>query len=681
MLRLLRPMMPPLELLAGRPAAGATAAAAAQVAARGRLPNIASTTTNRHSQVCRVAAPPSCALPCPRGAFLRPPAGGPKWAGAAACWRAQASRQLGAQAGAPSAVALRERLVACLQYEAAKGYVNVISPETGAQFSDVLMELLHALSSSSDPQDRVFGGTARDAAATYAECSAEQRRDTLDAMLSQLGGGHQRTVPSTPVPREPIPVMIDLETSGFSPARDSIIEIAAYAPLTESTFDRLVSIEDAKLRTVITEVTGITDNMLQQEGVPLPEALSAFIDFVSAQCPHGSAPMLVAHNGKSFDFRFLAAQMRIADVAMPPHWLGLDSLHLVRSCVPNLPSYKLQDLREHFGLPPPELTHRGLPDAMVLSGVVAATLRTVATKERDVQSTLLQHSFRLGPAQLSAATSSTNAATSKTPGAGGAVNGRTELRPSGDPASPSQLPRDVPHRYGAPAGRSATRDAPQPAPTRSPPAQVAVPAADAPPPAAGPETLDMYTLSVAKCKDLTPTQRNKLLEARFFDIESLLVRAAPRDYISFEEAKFEDGATTAVTGYVKRTFVATPRPTFAVLNIYLSVKRAAEAEDGDSEYETVQVSKFMSGGYARAALWKIAAQYPEGSTCVAKGKLTLNEVGRMFATSRQCTWPTRTSRKSPISQGTGVSALNRTKTAVRPDCCLLSSTMIFARNH
>mmetsp|Transcript_14679 Transcript_14679/g.37703 ORF Transcript_14679/g.37703 Transcript_14679/m.37703 type:complete len:544 (-) Transcript_14679:2105-3736(-) len=543
------------------------------------------------------------------------------------------------------------------------------------------MELLHALSSSSDPQDRVFGGTARDAAATYAECSAEQRRDTLDAMLSQLGGGHQRTVPSTPVPREPIPVMIDLETSGFSPARDSIIEIAAYAPLTESTFDRLVSIEDAKLRTVITEVTGITDNMLQQEGVPLPEALSAFIDFVSAQCPHGSAPMLVAHNGKSFDFRFLAAQMRIADVAMPPHWLGLDSLHLVRSCVPNLPSYKLQDLREHFGLPPPELTHRGLPDAMVLSGVVAATLRTVATKERDVQSTLLQHSFRLGPAQLSAATSSTNAATSKTPGAGGAVNGRTELRPSGDPASPSQLPRDVPHRYGAPAGRSATRDAPQPAPTRSPPAQVAVPAADAPPPAAGPETLDMYTLSVAKCKDLTPTQRNKLLEARFFDIESLLVRAAPRDYISFEEAKFEDGATTAVTGYVKRTFVATPRPTFAVLNIYLSVKRAAEAEDGDSEYETVQVSKFMSGGYARAALWKIAAQYPEGSTCVAKGKLTLNEVGRMFATSRQCTWPTRTSRKSPISQGTGVSALNRTKTAVRPDCCLLSSTMIFARNH
>lgn len=36
------------------------------------------------------------------------------------------------------------------------------------------------------------------------------------------------------------------------------------------------------------QVTGITDNMLQQEGMPLPEALSAFIDFVSAQCapPH-----------------------------------------------------------------------------------------------------------------------------------------------------------------------------------------------------------------------------------------------------------------------------------------------------------------------------------------------------------------------------------------------------------
>lgn len=33
-------------------------------------------------------------------------------------------------------------------------------------------------------------------------------------------------------------------------------QIAAYAPLTESTFDRLVSIEDAKLRTVITEVRG-----------------------------------------------------------------------------------------------------------------------------------------------------------------------------------------------------------------------------------------------------------------------------------------------------------------------------------------------------------------------------------------------------------------------------------------
>lgn len=128
------------------------------------------------------------------------------------------------------------------------------------------------------------------------------------------------------------------------------------------------------------QVTGITDQLLQSEGVPLSEALSSFIDFVSSQCasssshaptsisnspttvwhqeshaeaedgkiapplhagPGSTTPLLVAHNGKSFDFRFLATHLRKAGLAAPAGWLGLDSLQLAKDCVPKLTSYKL----------------------------------------------------------------------------------------------------------------------------------------------------------------------------------------------------------------------------------------------------------------------------------------------------------------------------------------------------
>ena len=76
--------------------------------------------------------------------------------------------------------------------------------------------------------------------------------------------------------------MIDVETTGLNAAKDQIIEYGAvlaegFRPV--ETFSRLVRI-DRNLPQQIVSLTGITDSLLQKEGVSPQQALEEFLAFI-----------------------------------------------------------------------------------------------------------------------------------------------------------------------------------------------------------------------------------------------------------------------------------------------------------------------------------------------------------------------------------------------------------------
>ena len=98
-------------------------------------------------------------------------------------------------------------------------------------------------------------------------------------------------------------VVVDVETTGINPEKDQIIEIAAIKMEDNEiiTFQELVKIEKG-LQKEISELTGITDEMLADNGKDIDVVLDEFLDFV------GNA-ILVGYNVK-FDVSFLNAELK-----------------------------------------------------------------------------------------------------------------------------------------------------------------------------------------------------------------------------------------------------------------------------------------------------------------------------------------------------------------------------------
>ena len=122
--------------------------------------------------------------------------------------------------------------------------------------------------------------------------------------IAELGcGEHELQFPiNEPVGDEVTGAVIDLETTGFSHESDEIIEVGAikftYSP-SGGTITRIISSlnylqqSTEPLKPIITEVTGLTDDMLEGEYIP-KERVNTFFSDVS---------LLIAHNA-NFDAKF-----------------------------------------------------------------------------------------------------------------------------------------------------------------------------------------------------------------------------------------------------------------------------------------------------------------------------------------------------------------------------------------
>lgn len=158
------------------------------------------------------------------------------------------------------------------------------------------------------------------------------------------------------------PIFYDTETTGFKAEKDRIIEIAAYDPVLNRTFEKLIN-PGCPIPPDAIAIHHITDEMVSNAS-PFSVVGAEFIDFCSGDV------VLIAHNNDSFDVHFLRQECQRSSLKMP-EWTFLDSLKWARRYRPDLPRHTLQFLREMYEIPS-NTAHRALDDVIVLHKIFTA---------------------------------------------------------------------------------------------------------------------------------------------------------------------------------------------------------------------------------------------------------------------------------------------------------------------
>ncbi|MDR1398090.1 MAG: type I-E CRISPR-associated endoribonuclease Cas2e [Desulfarculales bacterium] len=151
-------------------------------------------------------------------------------------------------------------------------------------------------------------------------------------------------------------VVIDVETTGLSAAKDEIIEIGALkvqeGRIAEE-FHALIKIKES-IPPFIESLTGISNHIVQSRGRELTAVMPEFLAFI------GRLPLL-SHN-VDFDCDFL--RMACEECQLPSFFnQHVDTLLLAKKLLPDVENHKLATLLEYFGIAaaPP---HRGINDCM-----------------------------------------------------------------------------------------------------------------------------------------------------------------------------------------------------------------------------------------------------------------------------------------------------------------------------
>jgi len=156
---------------------------------------------------------------------------------------------------------------------------------------------------------------------------------------------------------EAVFTIIDLETTGFNPERDYIIEIAAIkfqGSFETGRFWKLVKPETGFVPRHITKLTGITNAMIVDQPL-IKDILPEFFNFIQDS-------VIVGHNVK-FDLSFLNHSTKIyLDKSIKNPSICTDSL--ARRILPEIDSKSLEHIAYHFNIPYRQ-KHRAMSDAEV----------------------------------------------------------------------------------------------------------------------------------------------------------------------------------------------------------------------------------------------------------------------------------------------------------------------------
>lgn len=155
--------------------------------------------------------------------------------------------------------------------------------------------------------------------------------------------------------------IIDVETTGLSHLKDSIIELGALRVRNGLPSDELSFIIkcDVDIPKEVEKLTGLTNEYLSKEGHDLKEALKRFIEFVNSD-------LIICYNAP-FDYGFIQASCKKVNIP-PPRNKYADTLVLAKRKIKGISDYKLQTVAKYFKIDTTG-SHRALRDCYITYGI------------------------------------------------------------------------------------------------------------------------------------------------------------------------------------------------------------------------------------------------------------------------------------------------------------------------
>jgi DNA polymerase-3 subunit epsilon len=160
-------------------------------------------------------------------------------------------------------------------------------------------------------------------------------------------------------------VVVDLETSGFSPGQARVISLAALALDADGRVEEsVVSLLNPGVDPGPTHVHGITTEMLEDQ--------PTFGDIAADVVQLLKGRTLVAHN-VAFDYSFLVAEAELIGAELPTETV-MCTVELTRRLGLELENFRLETLARHWGVAQLR-PHDAFDDASVLAQVLQPALR------------------------------------------------------------------------------------------------------------------------------------------------------------------------------------------------------------------------------------------------------------------------------------------------------------------
>jgi DNA polymerase III epsilon subunit family exonuclease len=162
--------------------------------------------------------------------------------------------------------------------------------------------------------------------------------------------------------------VVDVETTGLSPARERITEVALLRIIDGQEAGRWTTLINPgrPIPPYITRITRIDDQMVAQ-APRFPEVARKLLDFMGSS-------VLVAHNA-SFDLGFLNTELKRAGQE-PLNNKYLDTVTMARALLPYLPNRKLVTVAQHYQIST-QGHHRAMADVIMTSGIFQAMLAEI----------------------------------------------------------------------------------------------------------------------------------------------------------------------------------------------------------------------------------------------------------------------------------------------------------------
>ena len=168
-------------------------------------------------------------------------------------------------------------------------------------------------------------------------------------------------------------VIYDFETSGLNVYKEDVIEIGAKCVENGLTYNTLViPLSKKGLTLKITELTGITNDLLKKQGKKTLQAFLEFFNFLQGIYEQYHEITLVAHNGLTFDDLFLRRMLRYVQGEghtefdeMFENIVYIDSLLLSRYIHHNRRNHSMKDMCALYNITN-KSAHRAMGDVDAL---------------------------------------------------------------------------------------------------------------------------------------------------------------------------------------------------------------------------------------------------------------------------------------------------------------------------